>query len=156
MVVYADAESLRDAVNGTLECRIVERDQAAAAIAHEMVVVLAAGECPLEPREVTPDAHPLNQPMLDQQLEDAVDRGTTDPGSLGSELVLDLDGTQRAWLLRQQVDDPFPSSATPQPGMGKDGMNMLGPRRRIYVKARRGHVRRSLASASDETRMSPN
>ena len=98
MAVDAHAEPLRQTVDRPLEPRIVERDEPAALLAEEMVVVLAAGLRALEPRLPVADVDPLDEPVLDEQVEHAVDAGAAGRAAVGAQRVLDLDRAQRARL----------------------------------------------------------
>jgi hypothetical protein len=92
-----------------------------------MVVVSAARVGGLEPSLALPDVDPLDQPVLDEQLQDAVNRRPAHRRSLGAELVLDLDGAQRARLAVEQVDHALTRTAAVEAGPREDGVDMFGP-----------------------------
>ena len=91
MVLHPGAQALRDAVDRALKPRVVERHQPATAIADQMVVVLAADQDALVPRELTPHADALDQPELDQELQYPVDARPPDSLALLTQGILDLD-----------------------------------------------------------------
>jgi hypothetical protein len=68
VVIDADTEPARHPVDRALEARVVERDEAAAAVAHEVMMVLAAGQHTLESRLVAVHGHPLDEAVLDQLI----------------------------------------------------------------------------------------
>jgi hypothetical protein len=63
-----------------------------------VMVVGTARMGSLETRLAVADGHSLNQPVLEQQLEYAVDAGPARRLTRGSELLLDLHCTQSAGL----------------------------------------------------------
>lgn len=69
MVLDPGAQTLGDAPDGALQRRVIEGDQTPTAVAQEMIVVLAAGQHPLEAGEASAHGHSLDQTVLDQQLE---------------------------------------------------------------------------------------
>src|SRR2546430_15566980 len=72
----------------------------------------------LEAGRAGADVDPLDEPVLAQLVEYAVDAGDSDPAALGSELVEDLLGGQAAILAPEQLDDGAagaPGSRAPPP-----------------------------------------
>lgn len=127
MVLDARPQPLRHAVDGSLEAGIVEGDEAPALPAHQMVMMLPTRNHTFKARKSLPHGHTLDEPVLDEQVEHAVDASPPDPSSLGPQGVLDLDGAQSARLLGQEPDDPFPGAPAPKPRPGEDGVGMLSP-----------------------------
>ena len=127
MVVHADAEPPGHAGDRALEAGVVERDEAAAAVADEVMVVLAAGQHALEPRLVALHRHALDEPVLDQLIKGPVDARAPGPAALQPQRVLDLDGGQRAALVAEQIDDPVPRTARAESGAAQDESRVVAP-----------------------------
>ena len=68
MVVDAYSEPPRDAVDRPLQPRIIERDEAAAPVAHQVVVVLPARQHALEPGLIPIHGDSLHQPVLGELI----------------------------------------------------------------------------------------
>ena len=115
---------------------IVERDQPAALIAHQVVMVLAARVGALEPRLPVPDRHALDQAVLDQQLEHPVDAGAAGRRARGPQRVLDLDRAQRARLVGQQVDDPLARAPVLEARPSQHLVNVLAPVGRSLIASK--------------------
>jgi hypothetical protein len=82
-----------------------------------MVMVIAARHERLVARDPLADLEPTHQLHVGQQLQCPVDRRQADAMPPASKVCLDLGGCQRAWLLREQVDD------------GQPGLSLAKPRR---------------------------
>ena len=105
MVVDGEAEAARDALDRLLERGILERRDLAAAVADEVMVVIAVGLVALVARDALADVDPLHEPQLGQQLEDPVDARAANAAALRAQAVVDLLRGQRAASWR-------PSSST--------------------------------------------
>ncbi len=127
MVIHARPEALRHPAYRALQPRIIERDEAAALLAHEVMMVLAAGQDALEPGLVAVDRDPLYEPVLHEQIEGAVDRGEPRPSPLGAERLLDLDRAQRAGLIGQQIDHPVAGLGLTEAGLAKLEADLITP-----------------------------
>jgi hypothetical protein len=89
----------------SLELVVGERLDLAAVVADKVVVMLTAGVKGLEARRAGADVDALDEPVLAQPLEDAVDAGNSDAAALRSQLVEDFLGGQAAVLSPEQLDD---------------------------------------------------
>ncbi len=127
MALHPDAEPGAEPVDRPLQSGIVEGHQPAAALAHEMMVMVTSGLRSLEPRLPVSHLDTLDQPMLDEEVQGAIDRGSPGGPSLGAQRVLDFDRAQRAWLRRQQLDHAVAGAPALQPGAPQDGVNVLVP-----------------------------
>jgi len=97
VVLYAEPEAARDAGDGFLQLSVIEGHQPSAHLAEKVVmVVLAARERTLKPCEPRSDSDPLNQGVLGQQLQHAVDGRPPDAPAVRPQDVLDLDRAERA------------------------------------------------------------
>lgn len=94
-----------EAVERALERRVVERDQAPAGAAEQMVMVAAAGIDALEARLAIPDRQALDQAELDEQIEGAIDGRAANWPTTRSQGVFDLERGESAGLPVEQVDD---------------------------------------------------
>src|SRR5450755_1507380 len=131
VVLHLDAEALGEIVDRPLEAGVVEGDQAAAIAADQMVVVGAARIDRLEARLAGADRDPLREPVLDEQVQHAVDAGAADRRALRAEGVLDLDRAERAGLAREQLDHALPGSTALMACAGEHSVDVLAPRRRL-------------------------
>src|SRR2546430_6347925 len=95
----------------------------------------------LEAGRAGADVDPLDEPVLAQLLEYAVDAGDSDPAALGSELVEDLLGGQAAILAPEQLDDGAAGAAVLMPPRLPPGGHRLRPRNRF-----RGHSATGIGS----------
>ena len=94
-----------DALESRLECRVRERLHLAAVVADEVMVVLAARVHGLEARGAGADVDPLQEALVGQEVEHAVDARDPHPAPLGPELVEDLLRGQAAVLTPEELDD---------------------------------------------------
>jgi hypothetical protein len=95
----------------SLELVVGEGLDLAAVVADEVVVMFAAGVKGLEARRAGADVDALDEPVLAQLLEDAVDAGNSDAAALLAQLVEDFLGGQAAVLSPEQLDDRSARSA---------------------------------------------
>jgi hypothetical protein len=116
VVLDAYAETCGDAVDRPLEARVVEGHEPTALVADEVMVVLATGVDRLEPGLALVDSHPLDETVLDQQIEDAVDAGAGYGRPLGPKRVLNFDCAERTRLAGKQLDDPLSRPTALVPG----------------------------------------
>src|SRR3954447_3801761 len=113
------AESLAERVDRALEARIVEGDEPAALLAHEVVVMVGAVRMDrLEPGLSIADRDPLDPSVLHPQPEHAVDARPSGRAARDLQLLLDLDGGQRALLRCEQLDHALAGAAALEPGHG--------------------------------------
>jgi hypothetical protein len=100
-----EPEPVREPVDRALERRIVERDQLAATLAQEVVVMLTGGIGELVPRDAIADVESVDEVVFLEQLQHSVDAGTTDPAlATATKCVLDLKRAQSAVLAGEQLD----------------------------------------------------
>jgi ABC-type Mn2+/Zn2+ transport system permease subunit len=111
VVVDGEAESARDVLDRVLEGWVLERRDASAVVADEVMVVVAVGLVALVARDALPDVDALHEPQLRQQLEDPVDARASDAAALRAQAVVDLLRGQRARLLFEQLNDGVAGAA---------------------------------------------
>lgn len=135
MTVDPDAEPLGQLGNRPLEPGVVERDEPPALLADKVVVMVAVGEYAFEPGLPVTDGNPLDEAMLDEQVEHAVDaraaRGTAD-AALRPQRIFDLDGAEGTRLRREQLDHAVARPAAPPTRPRQDRVNMLVPTARRH------------------------
>ncbi len=102
---------LLEPVDRILELRILERLDLPARIAHEMVMVVAAGMDRLEPRDPGAEIDSLHEALGAQKFEHAVDARDPDLPAGGAKAVEDLLRGQAAVLLGEQIDHRAPRTA---------------------------------------------
>ena len=115
----------------SLELVVGEGLDLAAVVADEVVVMLAAGVHRLEARGAGADVDPLDESVLAQLLEDAVDAGNPDAAALRAQLVEDFLSGQAAILSPEQLDDRSPRTAVSVPLRLKRGDGGFGPGARL-------------------------
>ena len=126
-----EAETLRQLVNRALELGVVERDELAALLADQVVVVMLAGRVGrLIPCDTVTEVQPAQQIMFVQQLKCAVDTRAANWLCLGigvTQSILDLKRAKRALLERDQIDQPVTSGTTMMPRLLQDLPGVLRP-----------------------------
>lgn len=127
MAVDPDAKPVADAINRQLETGIVERHQTTAAIADEMVVVLAGWVRHLVAGDPVADVEPVDQLVVVQKLERAIDAGATDPTVIVLQHIFDLLRAEGTVSLREELDQPIPGRPSMVPGALQHLARMLGP-----------------------------
>ena len=120
-----------DLPQGSLELVVGEGLDLAAIVADEVVVMLAAGVHRLEARCAGADVYALDEPVLAQLLENAVDAGNPDAAALRPQLVEDFLGGQAAVLSPEQLDDRSTGTAVSVPPRLKRGDSGFGPGARL-------------------------
>ena len=88
-----------------LELFVGEGLDLAAAVADEVMVVLAGAERRLVPCDAGAEVDPLHEPVLGELVEHPVHGGDADPAALAPEPVEDLLRRQAAVFAAEQVDD---------------------------------------------------
>jgi hypothetical protein len=94
-----------------LEGRVVERLDLPAAVAHQVVVMIAARVRRLEPRDTVSEVDALEKTQLIQPLECSVHARNADPDTVAPEPVVDLLRGQAAVLAAEEPDDLAPRGA---------------------------------------------
>ena len=115
----------------SLELVVGEGLNLAAVVADEVVVMLAAGVHRLEARGAGADVDALDESVLAQLLENAVDAGNPDAAALRAQLVEDFLGGQAAVLSPEQLDDRSAGTAVSVPLRLKRGDGGFGPGARL-------------------------
>ena len=116
-----------DLSEGALELVVGEGLDLAAVVADEVVVVLAAGVDRLKARGAGTDVDALDEAILAQLLEDAVDAGYPDAAAFRAQLVEDLLRGEATVLASQQLDDGTAGAAVSMPLRLQRGDRRLGP-----------------------------
>ena len=94
-----------DLVEGALELVVGERLDLAAVVADEVVMVLAAGVGGLVTSGSSAEVDALDETLLGQQVEHAVDARDPDAAAFRAQAVEDLLCSQAAVLAAEQLDD---------------------------------------------------
>jgi hypothetical protein len=121
------ADSAAEGVERGLERLVAERLHAAAVVADEVMVMLSARKDGLVARDASADVDALDQPVLRQEIDDAVDAGDPDGPSVRTQRVEDLLRGQAAALPRKEVDDSAPCTAPAIPRVPERREGVLGP-----------------------------
>jgi hypothetical protein len=108
------AASVGDALDRRLERGILEGLDLPAVVAHEVVVMVAAGVRGLEACEAVAEVDALDEPERVHALECAVDAREADAHPASSRLLVDLVCREATVLLAEQFDDdPASPAAAP-------------------------------------------
>jgi len=110
-----------------LELIVGESLDLAAVVADEVVVVLPIHVDRLEARGAGADVDALDEAVLTQLLEDAVDAGDPDAAAFRAELIEDLLRGQATVLTAEQLDDRAAGAAVSVPLRLQRGNRRLGP-----------------------------
>lgn len=105
-----------DPAQGILEPFVFEGLDLAAAVADEVVMVIPAGMSRLEPSYRIADLHALNEALVGEQVEDAIDARDSDAPALVTQAVEDLLGAQTALLPTEKLDHGSAGAAASVPG----------------------------------------
>ena len=141
------AAPVRDALDCRLERRVLERLDLAAVVTHEVVVMVAADMCGLEPRDAVAEIDPLDEPELVKAVERAVDARDPDSPSACPHAVVDLLRGEAAVLFAEKLDDEPSRAAAASTRLAKPSKRHLAPphtdndtrsQRRATVPAVRG------------------
>jgi hypothetical protein len=106
---HSDLETPRSSFERQLEAWIREWLNLPAVVADQVMVVLAARVCRLEPGDPVAELDPLRETQIDELIERAVDTGYTYAATLRADSVEDLLSGATA-MLRAQVLDYRPAS----------------------------------------------
>ena len=126
MLVDREIEPLRQRRDRLLEAVVGELRDAAAVVADNVVVVLAAGVRGLVARGAVAHVEAVHEAEAVEHLERAVDARDADACVVGPQLVGDLLGGGAAVLPRERVDDARARGA---------GAEALALQRRVRVRA---------------------
>lgn len=136
MALDPDPEPVREPADRAFEPRIGERDQPPAAPADEVVMMMmAAGVKRLEPGLPLAHRDALDEAVLDEQVEHAVDARAGGRPPRGAERILDFDRAQRARLDRQHFDDPFPRAASLETRAREHRLYVIAPLSRHQIQS---------------------
>lgn len=138
MLVDRELEALRERGDGLLEAVVCELRHAAAAIADDVVVVLAAGVRGLIAGRAVADVEPMHQSQAIEHLERAVHTRDAHARVLGAQLIGDFLRGGAAGSPREGVDDARARGAAAKPlalerrvGVGAPG-RVMGRAQREY------------------------
>jgi hypothetical protein len=126
-VVRGRACSFLDLVDRSLERFVCERLDPAAVVADEVVMMLPALMANLVARASDAGVKPLDEALLDEQIEDAIDACHADRPAGSAKPVVDLLCGEAALLGGQEVDDSVASAAAAVAGGGEDLVCVLCP-----------------------------
>ena len=130
MVLRVEAESRREPVDRLLQASVVEGHEPPAAVAQEVMMVLARGIHQFVAGHAVADLDRFDEMVVCQQLEHSIHaRPTHRPLSIASlaEGILDLQRAQCAPLPREQADHLVPRRAPMVPGGVQDRSGMSRP-----------------------------
>ena len=99
------AATVGDPRDRGLEAGVLERLDLAAVVAHEVMVVVAAGVRGLEARDAVTEIDALHEPERVHTVERAVDARDPDASAPCTHGVVDLLGREAAVLLAEELDD---------------------------------------------------
>ena len=100
-----------DALDRRFEGRVLEGLDLPAVVAHQMVVMVAAGVRRLEARDSIAEVDPLDERELVHAFERAVHARDPDPAPSRPHRIVNLLGGEAAVLLSQELDDEPPGTA---------------------------------------------
>jgi hypothetical protein len=128
-VVVGDVEAgaARHPRNRPLQLRILERDDGAAALADQVMVVLAGGAGALIARRSGAHLEALHEVKALELLERPVDACPPDGVIAGRELLLDLKCAEGAILLAEQLDYGTACSPRAKSGLLKSPQRVADP-----------------------------
>jgi hypothetical protein len=154
------ADAVFDLVEDAFEFGVAEGFDAAAVVADDVVVVLAALVAGLVADVTAAYVDALNHAVLDEEVEDAVHACDPDVLAFPAQLVEDLHRRETAGLTAEQLDDCESRSALAMTFRVEAGDGVLGPARLLrcfgtthsvddsdshsHMKARMSIVTRSL------------
>ena len=117
MSAHRVTKALGETIDRLLQALILERDDPAARLAEDVVVVMAARDDGLVSGSPLPRVHPLHQAHSIEQVEGAIDACDADPLTTASKLVRDLLRGEAAVLPREELDHRTagPAEAMPAP-----------------------------------------
>lgn len=127
MIVDAHPEPGTEALDRVLEVGIVEGRKVAAHLAHHVVVVVASGIGGLVAGLGAANLEPLDQSVLHQHVQSAIDARPPDRAALGAQGSLDVVRAEGARLACEQVDDLGAGAAAPVAGLFKHPLGVCAP-----------------------------
>jgi zinc/manganese transport system substrate-binding protein len=130
----AHAEAIGQVVDRLLEAGIVEGDEPAALLTEQVMVVLAPWLRPFKPGLPLPELDALDQSVLDEELEHAVNARPAGGSALLAQGGFDLLRAEGARLLGQQLDHPLTRPTPLEAGARERGVHLLGPGRGVGVR----------------------
>lgn len=129
VAMHAETEAPREPVQRALEVAVVERHEAPAGVAEQVVMMHAGGINGLIAGYRVAQVQTADQASLLQQVEDPVDARASDTALALAQQVFDLERRQRALLRREKFDDRGARSATPVPRLVEYRPGVLRPLR---------------------------
>jgi zinc transport system substrate-binding protein len=121
------ATAVGDAFDGRLERRIRERLDLAAVVAHEVMVMVAAGVRRLEARDAVSEVDPLDEPELVHAVERPVHACDSHAFAAGAHTIVDLLGREATVLLAEYFDDEPPRAPAPAARRAQAVERVLAP-----------------------------
>jgi len=115
-----------DLVDHGFELGIGKRLDLAAVVADEVVMMLAALQRRFVARDSGTEVDPLDEALLGELLEHAIDACNPDAAPVGTQLVEDLLRGQAAVLPTEELDDRAAGAASPAPALERCQC-LLGP-----------------------------
>ncbi len=105
------AVTARNALERGLESEVFERLHLSAAVAHEVVMVLASGMRGLEAGDPVTEVDALHETGAIETLERSIDASDPEADSARADSVVDLLGRDTARLMTDELDDGTPRCA---------------------------------------------
>jgi zinc transport system substrate-binding protein len=116
-----------DALDRRLERRVLERLDLPAVVAHEVVMVVAAGVGGLEARDTFAEVDALDEPESVQALERSVDARDSDARAPSPRPVVQLVRREAAVLLAEDLHDDLPRASAAPARLSKSKECSVGP-----------------------------
>lgn len=114
-------------VDRVLELRVLEGLDLAAGVAHEVVMMLAAGMHGLVARDSRAEVDPLDEAFRREQVEHPIDARNPDATVGTAEAVEDLLGGQAAVFTGEELDDRTPRTAVSKTPSLQSGQRRFRP-----------------------------
>jgi len=134
--VRIEPQATREPVDGTLQIAVIERHQAPAGIAQEVMMMSAGRVDQLVTGHAGTQIQARDQPPLLQKLQDAVDARARHPTLTGAKPIFDLQRAQCARLVCEEVDDGVARTAFAMSRLIEHSAGVLGPLQSADVRHR--------------------
>lgn len=127
MAAHPVVQAAAETIDCALERGVLEPGDLPAAVADDVVMVVAAWDQRLVSGAAVPQFDAGDEPGPVQEIERPVDAGRAHPIAAGAQALGDLLGAEAAVLESQQPDNGPPRAAGAMPRLAEGGMSELGP-----------------------------
>ena len=138
MLRDGERDTFADALDRALKRGVRERHDRAAAVADEMVVVLARLGDALVADHGLSRLDALDETEALELVEHAIDAGAADGAPLAAEQLLDFERAERAALAAKQLEQRPASAAAPAAGPRERPLRVVGPRGSLLLNGAHG------------------